>query len=90
MGLHPERGQWTEFHEFLHCSQYEDENLKAVIIGALCSIVSWKLGLILWCSSGMLWLSPNFIGGWIRYGQPYMGSEHERSCYAQTKCRALR
>jgi hypothetical protein len=87
MFLHPDRRLDTEYHEFIHVRQYEDLNLLGAVIGGLCCIVSWKLGLILWLSSGAIWLLPNFISGWIRFGDPYMGSEHERSAYAQTKYR---
>ena len=90
MGLHPDRGPWTEYHEFIHVRQYEDLNLLGVVLGGLCCFWDWRLGLGLWASSGMLWLLPNFISGWVRFGQPYMGSEHERSAYAQSRCRALR
>jgi hypothetical protein len=83
MGLHSTASAKTEWHEFVHIKQYEDLNLLAVIISGLCCIVSWRLGLIIWCSSGVLWLLPNFISGWIREGDPYRGSEHERSAYAQ-------
>jgi hypothetical protein len=85
MALHSRRGSWTELHEFIHIKQYEDMNLLGAVIGGLACIVSWRLGLILWCSSGALWLVPNFISGWIRNGDPYMGSEHELSAYAQTE-----
>jgi hypothetical protein len=87
MFLYPDSGPSTEYHEFIHVRQYEDLNLLGAVIGGLCCIVSWKLGLILWATSGAIWLLPNFISGWIRFGDPYMGSEHERSAYAQTKCR---
>jgi hypothetical protein len=85
MALHSTASVKTEWHEFVHIRQYEDLNLLAAIIGGLACIVSWKLGLILWATSGALWLVPNFISGWIREGDPYMGSEHERSAYAQTR-----
>lgn len=84
MGIHSGHGEAVEFHEFIHIKQYEDLNLLAAIIGGLCCIVSWKLGLILWATSGVLWLVPNFITGWIREGNPYMGAQHELSAYAQT------
>lgn len=84
MWMHPDHGANTEWHEFVHIFQYEDMNLLGAVIGGLCCIVDWRLGLILWASSGALWLLPNFISGWIRFGDPYRGSEHERSAYAQT------
>lgn len=84
MALHPRRGSLTEWHEGVHIFQYEDLCLLGAIIGGLCCIVSWRLGLILWATSGAPWLLPNFVSGWIRFGDPYMGSEHERSAYAQT------
>jgi hypothetical protein len=76
-------------HERVHIRQYED----LCLLGALISIVlvvppsyglSWIEGLILWGSSGALWLLPNFLTGWIRFGDAYRGSEHEKSAYAQT------
>jgi hypothetical protein len=72
-------------HEKVHAKQYVDMNLLGACIGGLLCIVDWRWGLGVWASSGMLWLVPNFISGWIRYGDAYMGSEHERSAYAQTK-----
>ena len=84
MLMSPYAGEKTLYHELIHVRQYEDLNLLAAIIGGLCCIFSWKFGLILWATSGALWLVPNFISGWIRHGDPYMGSEHERSAYAQT------
>jgi hypothetical protein len=85
MGLHSRRGEWTEYHEFIHIRQYEDLNLLGAVLGGLLCIVSWPTGLIIWATSGALWLVPNFISGWIRTGDPYMGSEHELSAYAQTE-----
>jgi hypothetical protein len=84
IGLHPRAGERTAWHEYVHIRQYEDLCLLGAVIGGLCCIVSWKLGLIIWATSGAPWLLPNFITGWIRFGDPYMGSEHERSAYAQT------
>jgi hypothetical protein len=76
-------------HELVHIRQYEDAALlSAVIAGFLVAMpnygLSWIEGLILWGSSGALWLLPNFLTGWIRFGDAYRGSEHERSAYAQT------
>lgn len=85
MWMHPEHGPYTEYHEFIHVKQYEDLNLLGAVIGGLCCIISWKLGLIIWASSGAPWLLMNFLSGWIRDGDPYMGSEHEKSAYAQTR-----
>lgn len=84
MGLHSRHGHWTEWHEFVHINQYEDLNLLGAVTGGLLCVVDWRVGLIVWASSGALWLLPNFISGWIRYGDPYMGAEHELSAYAQT------
>jgi hypothetical protein len=77
-------------HERVHVRQYEDNCLLAAIIAAVLVVppsygLSWIEGLILWGSSGLLWLLPNFVTGWIRFGDAYRGSEHERSAYAQTK-----
>jgi hypothetical protein len=85
MGIHPEHGTKVEAHEFVHIRQYEDMNLLGAIIGGIVAFWSWRLGLILWCSSGCLWLLPNFLSGWIRFGDAYYGSEHEKSAYAQTR-----
>lgn len=71
-------------HEKVHVRQYEDLNLLGMVIGGLVCIVDWRWGVAIWASSGMLWLVPNFLTGWIRYGDAYYGSEHERSAYAQT------
>ena len=84
MGLHSKHGRWTEWHEWRHISQYEDENLRGAIAGGLLCIIDWRIGLVVWATSGALWLLPNFISGWIRHGDPYMGSEHELSAYSQT------
>ena len=85
MGIHPEHGTKVETHEFVHIRQYEDLNLLGAVIGGIVAFWSWRLGLVLWCSSGCLWLLPNFLTGWIRYGDAYYGAEHERSAYAQTR-----
>ena len=84
MAIHPDHGERTVWHELVHIKQYEDLCLLGAILGGLLCIVSWKLGLIVWATSGAPWLLPNFITGWIRDGDPYMGSEHEKSAYAQT------
>lgn len=72
-------------HEKVHARQYEDMNLLGAVIGGLICILDWRWGVAVWASSGMLWLLPNFLSGWIRYGNAYRGSEHERSAYAQTR-----
>ena len=72
-------------HELIHVRQYIDMNLLGLAIGGLVCIADWRWGLGIWASSGMLWLVPNFLTGWIRYGDAYYGSEHERSAYAQTR-----
>jgi hypothetical protein len=73
-------------HEVIHAHrQYVDMNvLGACIGGVVAAFMDWRWGLGIWLSSGMLWLLPNFLTGWIRYGDAYLGSEHERSAYAQT------
>jgi hypothetical protein len=70
-------------HENVHVRQYEDLNLLGAVLGGLCCIVSWKLGLILWATSGPLWLLPNYFSGWVRYGDAYYGSNHERHAYSE-------
>jgi hypothetical protein len=84
MGLHSHRSLRTEWHEWVHVRQYFDMNVLGAILGGFACIVSWQLGLILWASSGPLWLVGNFLTGWLRHGDAYMGSEHELSAYAQT------
>ncbi len=74
-------------HETIHAyRQYVDLNVLAfVLAGCLLPWLGWVGALVLWGTSGMLWLVPNFFTGWVRFGDAYMGSEHERSAYAQTK-----
>ena len=90
MGMHPEHGGRTEYHELIHVQQYEDLNLLGAALGGLLCIVSWRTGLIVWASSGPLWLLPNFIGGLARYGSAYYGASHERSAYCITAIEADR
>lgn len=72
-------------HETIHAhKQYVDMNVLGALIGGIVAIMDWRWGLGIWLSSGMLWLVPNFFTGWLRYGDAYYGSEHERSAYAQT------
>jgi hypothetical protein len=89
IGRHPRHGARTWAHELVHTRQYVNLCLlSAVISGVLVAIpnygLSWIEGLILWGTSGAAWLLPNYLTGWIRYGDAYRGSEHERSAYAQT------
>ena len=85
VGMHPHPDATrTWAHEMVHVKQMEDHNLLGAIIGGLCCIVSWRLGLIVWATSGAVWLLPNYFTGWVRTGDAYLGSEHELSAYAQT------
>jgi hypothetical protein len=84
------RASWystkTDFHERVHLRQYIDLNFLGLVLGAcLVPWIGWQGMLILWGTSGAPWLLPNFITGWIRFGDPYMGAEHELSAYAQTE-----
>jgi len=90
MGMHPDHGGTTEFHEAIHIQQYEDLNCLGAMLGGIVAIFNWRLGLILWAFSGMMWLLPNFITGWIRYGNAYYGSSHERFAYAATAIETAR
>ena len=101
MGMHPNHGQRTEFHEGIHIQQYESLNcLSAMLSGIIIGVgaiyggevftFAWKLGLILWAFSGMLWLLPNFLIGLIRYGNGYYGSDHERMAYCCTAIETAR
>jgi len=90
MGMHPDHGGTTEYHEMIHIQQYEDMNCLGALIGGIVCIFNWRLGLILWAFSGMMWLLPNFITGWIRYGNGYYGSSHERFAYCCTAIETAR
>lgn len=94
MALQPDADNETIYHETVHVLQYEDLCLLgAVIAGILVALpnygISWIEGLVLWGTSGAPWLLPNYFTGWVRFGDAYRGSEHERSAYAQT-AQALR
>jgi len=90
MWIHPQHGGTTEFHEFLHVQQYEDEAMKAAWVLGIVAFWEWKLALILYAFSGPLWLITNFIGGLARYGNAYYGSSHERAAYCQTAIETAR
>lgn len=83
----------TWFHERIHVWQYEDICLLGLVLGlALMPWIGWIGALIVWSTSGALWLLPNFITGLIRFGgyvKPYDAlyrySGHERHAYAETK-----
>lgn len=84
VSIHPRHGERTWDHERLHIWQYEDLCLLgAVISGALSPWLGWW-SFLLWGTSGAPWLLPNYLTGWIRFKDAYLGSEHERSAYAQT------
>ena len=85
IGMHPNAGPKTEYHEIIHVQTYEDMNLLGAAIGGLVCIVSWPTGLIIWATSGAAWLLPNFLTGWIRFGTAHRGSSHERYAYAATE-----
>ena len=72
-------------HEPIHIRQIDDMLILSFIIGILCGAAAgsfwWFLGI--WCS-GIAWQLPNFLTAWLRGGDPYRDSEHERSAYAQT------
>lgn len=76
-------------HEQVHAlRQYPDMNVLGLALSGvamLCGVQWWLALAMFWGSSGMLWLVPNYLTGWIRFGDAYMGSEHERSAYAQTQ-----
>lgn len=86
------------FHEVrVHIRQYEDMNVLGAIIGGLACIVSWRLGLIIWATSGPLWYVPGYLTAIARFRREdkelgrklwetmYWRCEIERSAYAQTK-----
>jgi hypothetical protein len=72
------------WHELIHIRQYEDLNVLGAIIGGLLCTASWKIGLVVWATSGAAWLLPNYFTGWVRFKEAYLGADHERSAYAQT------
>lgn len=81
----------TAFHEAVHLRQYIDLNGLGIALGAcLIPWLGWQGMLILWGTSGAPWLLPNYLTAWIRWGQPYMGAEHELSAHAQTEKRFRR
>ena len=67
MGMHPDHGGTTEFHEAIHIQQYETANVLAAGVCGIVAFWEWRLALILYAFSGMLWLLPNFLVGWVRY-----------------------
>lgn len=74
-----------ERHEMTHVRQIEDLMLLSLIWGIIGVFYthSWWAGLLIWWSGGM-WQLPDFITAWLRYGNFYRDTEHERSAYAQT------
>jgi hypothetical protein len=77
-----------ERHEFVHIKQYEDDCVRAAIIGLITAGAAgnnWWLGLGVYVSS-IFWLLPNYLTAVLRYGMKgiYRDTEHERSAYAQT------
>jgi hypothetical protein len=83
--MHPQHPERVWQHELVHVRQYTDLcALGLVLSGCLLPWLGWQGALILWATSGAPWLLPNFFTGWVRFGDPYMGAEHERSAYAQT------
>lgn len=78
---------WTSIqqHEHVHVRQVEDAMLLSLVLGAVVYGVTANLwlGLSLWWSGGG-WQLPNFATAWLRGGDPYRDSEHERAAYAET------
>lgn len=83
-----------ERHERVHVRQGEDLMLLSFLVGLAVAIGWWSHGeamigvrwwIGLWASGG-LWLAPNFVTAFLRYGPKgvYRDAEHERSAYAQT------
>jgi hypothetical protein len=74
----------TERHERVHVNQVEDLMVLGLVLGIVVVAGSgdWLLGFLLWATSGA-WQLPNFLTGWMRGGDPYRDSEHERSAYGQ-------
>ena len=81
-----------ERHEDVHVRQAQDELVTSFLVGLAVGIGFWAHGhgvagvvwwMCLWLS-GIAWRAPNFLTAWLRGGNPYRDSEHERSAYAQT------
>ena len=89
--MQPHHGDRTWRHELVHVRQVEDLCWVGMLIGILVLSVTgnWVLGATVWLSSGA-WQLPNFLTGWLRYGDAYRGSEHERAAYAQDDQAQLR
>lgn len=86
--------RWTALqrHEHVHVEQYEACSLAAFIHGTLVGIVvaalgHWEAGLtlwmLLWWSAYLLKGTGGWVAAWLRGEDPYRGSTHEESAYAQ-------
>lgn len=75
---------YTERHERVHVNQVEDLMVLGLVLGIVVVIGTgdWIMGLALWFCAGA-WQLPNFLTAWMRGGDIYRDSEHERSAYSQ-------
>jgi hypothetical protein len=84
----------TVWHEFVHLEQYLELN----VLGGLLSLaLIYPLGwwtLLIWGTSGFMWLGPNYLVAFIRYKTRgiswtdacYFWTSHEQDAYARTLC----
>lgn len=73
-------------HEHVHTRQYEDLCCLGLLIScALLPFCRWELCVILYSSSGALWLVGNYGTALLRGKHAYRGTQHELSAYAQTR-----
>lgn len=70
-------------HERCHVMQIEDMMTLSALLALMLSPALGWWSLLLWASGGM-WQAPNWLTAWLRGGDAYRDSEHERSAYAQS------
>lgn len=84
----------TLWHEAVHLEQYLELN---VLAGILSLALAYPLGwwaLLIWGSSGFLWLGSNYLVAFVRYKDRhtswtdacYFWTSHEQDAYARTLC----
>lgn len=83
----------VEYHEHIHVEQAEVSMLITFIIGLFIFMYLLMLenvhnaliaGILVWISGCFLFAAGGWVTAWFRGEDPYMGSQHEESAYAQT------
>ena len=75
MWMHPQHGGTTEYHEFIHVQQYEDECMKAAWVLGIVAFWEWKLALILYAfSAAPCGSSPTSSVAWLGTETPTMAA----------------